>query len=197
MTELAQRIRSGESLEQIARWLDGLETGARWAEVKALSARQQAELFERASGRSTRLDRDFVPAGTPRMKEVIHRGTNSLPLFRSFQKRFCLPSKPREDPVAWGYNEQALRPFTGPGYFVAREDEPESGPRTVVIDYCASLPEEKPEGWPAILPNRARLSRFIYYGTRDWMWRVSNHVTIGRARRGSGWMDNWFLLCRE
>jgi hypothetical protein len=195
--ELAERIRRGDSLELISRWLDGLEPGTRWAEVKALTARHHSELFERASGRATRVDRDFVPSGTPRMRDITHRGTNSLPLFRRFQKHFCLPSASREGSVAWGYSERTLNPLTGPGYFVAREDDPESGPRTVVIDYCAELPMEKPASWPPILSNKSRLSRFIYYGTRDWMWRVSNHVTVGRSQRRSGWMDNWFLLCRE
>jgi hypothetical protein len=197
MAELSRRIRSGERTDHIGNWLDGLSPAERWDEVRSLNSRDQADLFERAEGRPSRLDRDFVPAGTPPMKEVIHRGINSLPLFRNFEKRFCLPSRPRDQNVAWGYNEQTFKPFTGPGYFVAREDDPDSGPRTVVIDYCAPLPEEKPTGWPDIIPNSARLSRFIYFGTRDWMWRVSNHVTIGRARRDSGWMDNWFLLCRD
>jgi hypothetical protein len=66
----------------------------------------------------------------------------------------------------------------------------------VVVDYKL-LPNEKPAEWPKILPNTARLSRFIYNCTNDWMWKVSKHVTVGRARRDSGWMPNWFVLCRE
>jgi len=98
--------------------------------------------------------------------------------------------------VVIGYNEQAMKLFTGPGYFVAREDKSESGVQTVVIDY-KQIPNEKVPSWPGILPNTARLSRFIYNGTSDWMWKVSSHVSVGRARRDSGWMDNWFVLNRE
>jgi hypothetical protein len=65
----------------------------------------------------------------------------------------------------------------------------------VVIDYC-EVPARKPAEWPPVLPNSARLSRFIYYRTRDYMRGVSQHVTIGRATRDGKPMDNWFVLCR-
>ena len=44
---------------------------------------------------------------------------------------------------------------------------------------------------------QARLARFIYHRTRDFMRGVSEHVTIGRATREGKPMDNWFVLCRE
>jgi hypothetical protein len=92
----------------------------------------------------------------------------------------------------WGYNEQTFKSFTGPGYFVAYNiDEGE-----VNIDYTR-VPPRGAEGWPAVLPNSARLSRFIYNGTQDRMRGVSAHVTIGRASRAGKDMDNWFVLVRE
>ncbi len=51
--------------------------------------------------------------------------------------------------------------------------------------------------WPEIVPNSARLGRFVYYGMVDVMRGISTHVSIGRARKKSGWMDAWFVLVRE
>jgi hypothetical protein len=90
-----------------------------------------------------------------------------------------------------------MRLFTGPGYFVAYQPtEPLALHGGVIIDY-RRVPPDKPEGWPPVLPNTARLSRFIYNGTVDVMRRVSDRVTIGRAMRGSQPMDNWFVLVRR
>jgi hypothetical protein len=112
-------------------------------------------------------------------------------VFRIFEKRFCRPDDPRGTATLWGYNEQTFKTFTGPGYFVARPAERGE----VVIDYC-DVPPRKPAAWPEILPNSARLARFIYYQTRDFMRGVSRDVTIGRATRQGQPMDNWFVLCR-
>ena len=69
-----------------------------------------------------------------------------------------------------------MRTMTGPGYFVVHTDEHDQ----LVIDYRevpAAAPEDLPPGWPPILPNSARLSRFIYNGTVDVMRRVSQRVS--------------------
>lgn len=193
---LKKLIHDNADPRSIARFLDGLDHPRRLAEVNSLGRAKQAALFEQVKGQACVLERDFIPKGTPPLKEVTHHGKNSLPLFTRFQKPMCLLPRQGAAPVVFGFNRQAMGPLTGPGYFVAREAVSEEGIQTVVIDYTGELPTEKPEGWPKILPNSARLSRFVYYGTQDWMWRVSDHVTIGRARRASGWMNNWFVLCR-
>jgi hypothetical protein len=174
----------------LAAYLDGLAGARRIAEVRDLAAAEQARLFDAAAGvRRVTLD-DFVPAAEPPLRPVVHYGRNSLPLFRLFEKRFC---RPEGGVVAelWGYNEQPWKTITGPGYFVAKQ----AGAAEVVIDYC-EVPPRKPAEWPPVLPNSARLSRFIYYRTRDFMRGVSQHVTIGRATREGKPMDNWFVLCR-
>ena len=85
---------------------------------------------------------------------------------------------------------------TGPGYFVAHGVEGEKeAPSDYVIDYTR-IPPKKPESWPEILPNEARLGRFVYAGMKDYMRRVSEHVSIGRAYK-RGPMNAWFVLCRE
>ena len=81
--------------------------------------------------------------------------------------------------------------LTGADTFVARL----ASDHEVVVDYYET-PPAKPASWPPILPNSARLSRFIYYRTRDILRGVSEHVAVGRATRESKPLDNWFVLCR-
>lgn len=193
--DLKKLILSGASIDEIEKALNNLDHGTRKAAVEALGGKEQKALFEAAAGRGCSL-KDFVPEGTPAMSEVIHWGKNSLPMFTAFQKRFCVPEKQEESPIAYGYNEGATRSLVGPGYFIAREKAHENGSPTVVIDYY-SVPSEKPASWPAIRPNSAGISRFVYDQMEDWMWKVSEHVSIGRAKRKGKWAENYFVLCRE
>jgi hypothetical protein len=179
----------------LARHLDGLEDSARASATRSMTARQQAKVFEAARGvRALDLD-DFVPAGTPPLVQVIHSGKNSLPFFKTFEKRFCRPEL--GSARLWGYNEnpRSITSVTGPGYFVCYS----IGSGEVLIDYCEVPPNEpkKPDGWPPVLPNSAGLSRFIYNRTQDTMRGVSKHVSVGRAARDGRVMDNWFVLCRR
>jgi hypothetical protein len=174
----------------LAAYLDGLDPAQRVAQARDLTAAEQARLFEAVAGRRRVTLDDFVPRGAQPLQPVIHYGRNSLPVFKIFEKRFCRPNTGGGE--LWGYNEQPYKTFTGPGYFVAKQ----ASESEVVIDYC-EVPPDKPAQWPPILPNSARLSRFIYYRTRDFMRGVSQHVTIGRATREGKPMDNWFVLCRE
>jgi hypothetical protein len=176
----------------IARQLDGMREETRIATVVGLRRRQLAPLFEAAAANEPLHLTDLVPADVPPLTEVIHEGKNSLPLFTRFQKRFCRPPA-SEDAGAelWGYNEQAFRTATGPGYFVLHATETGE----LVVDYTR-LPPGKPAAWPRILSNSARLSRFIYYQTTDVLRRVSRHVVIGRAYRKGRPFDAWFALVR-
>jgi hypothetical protein len=174
--------------------LDGLDEPARIDAVAHLRRRELAALYEAAAGNPPLHLVDFVPASVGPRTEVTHEGKNSLPLFTRFQKRFCRPPSGNSTEL-WGYNEQPNRLFTGPGYFVAHHNDRGE----LVIDYRFlpdARPEDLPPGWPAIIPNSARLSRFIYNGTVDVMRRVSERVTIGRAERNGKPMDAWFALVR-
>jgi hypothetical protein len=177
--------------DQLARALDALGEAERIDAVARLRRRELAALYEAAAGNAPlRLD-DFVPVGVGARTEVIHEGKNSLPLFTRFQKRFCRAGGAGE---LWGYNEQANRLFTGPGYFVTHLED-----GALVIDYRVqprARQDELPPGWPKVIPNSARLSRFIYNGTVDVMRRVSDQVSIGRAQRNGKPMDAWFALVR-
>jgi hypothetical protein len=181
--------------KEIARVLDDVGEPVRVESVADLGRRELALLFEAAADNAPLTLEDFVPANVPAMTEVIHEGKNSLGLFTRFQKRFARPTGVEGE--LWGYNEQSMRLFTGPGYFVAvRPTEKLGIEGGVVIDY-RRLPSDKPGSWPPIMPNSARLSRFIYNGTVDVMRRVSGHVTIGRAMRDNKPMDAWFVLVRR
>lgn len=194
MNDIHSFLRAPVDLDTLAEYLDGLTHPNRVAACRELSPKEQALLFDEAEGfRKVTVD-DFVPPDIEPMHQVVHWGRNSLPVFRYFQKRFARP----DDQAAldrgeiWGFNRQRMEPFTGPGYFVAY-DQPEG---EVLVDYLQVPPYRVP-GWPDVLPNSAKLSRFIYNGTQDTMRGVSNHVSIGRAARGGEWMPNWFVLCRQ
>ncbi|MFZ5440167.1 MAG: hypothetical protein ACOZQL_09175 [Myxococcota bacterium] len=177
----------------LASWLDGLPAERRLAETLSLSARDQARLFELVAGARRFTLEDLAPATTPPLSGVRHEGRNSLLLFTRFAKVFAVPDDERlRATERWGFNATSglVTTTVGPGYFVAVQQGDE-----VLVDYTR-LPARPLAGAPAILPNEARLSRFVYHQTRDVVRGVSAHVSIGRAWRGTRQLDNWFVLCR-
>ena len=173
--------------------LDALGTAERLAEVRSLRREEQSLLFDAAEGhRPISLD-DIVPHDRGPMQEVVHYGKNSLPAFNHFAKVFVRPES--SSPELWGYNRTGgfLEMIVGPGYFVAY---PHTVAGEVLVDYLR-LPPRRPESWPRILPNSARLSIVVYNGTQDILRGVSTHVTIGRATKGGRAMSAWFALCRD
>ncbi len=183
-------------LDAISDLLDGLTHTDRLASALSLGKRDQRALFEAAAAAPPVRVADLVAAALPPLAEVVHHGRNSLPAFTRFAKVFCRPD--REDAIRrgelWGYNRNPplVSTTVGPGFFVAHDH----GDAEVVIDYLR-LPSGKPPDWPRILHNDERLSRFVYDGTKDYLRRVSTHVTIGRASRGGRLLPNWFILCRD
>ena len=187
---LSELIRRGAKQSELASYLDAARPEARLAESLALGSRLQAKLFDLAQeGRAITID-DLTPDARP-LEPVAHEGRNSLPAFRYFAKVFCRPDVEKHE--RWGYNRNPplVATTVGPGYFIALP----FGAREVLIDYTLT-PPRKPEAWPSIAHKYTRLSRVVFYGTQDVLRGVSAHVSIGRARRGGRWMDNWFVLCR-
>ena len=184
------------ALDRVETLFDEAAHEQRVAAIRQFGRTLQRKLYDAAEGRGVDLDQ-LVEPETPPMTEVIHEGQNTLPVFRAFQKRFCRPAPDTQTDdrdLLWGYNEQTFRAVTGPGYFVAYEDE-----RTgeVCIDY-REIPAAAPDGWPEIQPNEARLGRFVYAGTVDRLRRLSDHVTIGRAFiDDEDPMNAWFVLVRQ
>lgn len=194
MTRLQRMLTAAEiDLPAVTAYLDGLTHAARVREIRSLGAAAQAALFDAAYGyRAIGLD-FLVPEGSPPLAEVVHHGKNSLPAFTDFAKVVCRPDGDVTGEV-WGYNRSGklVERVVGPGYFVA---VPHEG-GTVLIDYLR-VPPRKPAAWPPIVPNEARLSRFVYGGTQDVLRGVSRHVSVGRATRDGRPLEAWFTLCRE
>jgi hypothetical protein len=190
--------RSGTRIDEIAAYLDGLSADHRWHEVQQLARRDQERLYELAgAGPAITLDH-FVPAAEPALREVIHDGKNTLPVFQTFQKRFCRPSA--DGDRLFGYNEGITRPLLGPGFFVAHPTagNPEWERRgAVVVDYFMVPDGEVAPGWPRVVPNSHGLQVLVYHQTRDFMRRVSAHVSIGAAYKGEKKLGAYFALCRQ
>ena len=175
----------------ISQTLNSQSAGARKAAVLSLSRRSLGVLFEAAQGfRSIDLDY-LVPPSVGLMTPVDHEGLNNLPAFRRFAKPMLRPTADSTD--LWGYNRnpRSVERAVGPGYFVGYVDQPGE----VLIDYTR-LPTGRADGWPAIVSNSKRLSRFVYNNMKDVLRGVSDHVTIGRAIKNGKVQDNWFVLCR-
>jgi hypothetical protein len=195
-SELTARIaESPIRIADVSALLDGFTHPQRVAAIRSLGRAQQRALYQAADGfRPLRLEH-LVPPSVADFTPVRHHGKNTLPLFTHFEKRFCRPHG--EDAVKpsslYGFNFQSMSPVTGPGYFVAREDDNRA---EVLVDYN-HVPPDHPEGWPAVRPNDRGLSRFVYGFMIDTLRGVSEHVSIGSAARKGRDLGSWFILCRE
>jgi hypothetical protein len=131
---------------------------------------------------------------------VIHDGKNTLPLparLKLFQKRFAAAGE--GEARLFGYNQSPFLGTIGPGFFVAlptagRAEWEARG--ALVVDYFQVPDGPVPEGWPPVVPNSKGLQRFVYGGTRDFLRKVSRHVSIGAAYKGERALDHYFVLCR-
>ena len=189
------------SIDSIAAHLDALTPAERLAETRALDRTTQRRLFQKAERAAPlRLD-DFVPAAVASRTPVAHDGRNTLHLpgrLRHFQKRFARPASGGDR--LFGYNASPFEHTVGPGFFVAvpTAGRPEWEARgAIVVDYFQVPDGPVPDAWPPVVPNTKGLQRFVYNRTRDFMRRVSKHVTIGAAYREEKPMDHYFVLCRE
>lgn len=190
--DLDATLRKGSfDLREIRTALDARSHAERLTAIRSLSGKAQAQLFDAAKGFAPLTLNDLVPASVAPLHEVQHNGKNSLALFSHFAKVFCRPSADAQE--LWGYNRSGdmIETLVGPGYYVAYPEGDE-----VMIDYTRT-PSGKPENWPPVLSNHARLSRFVYADMVDVLRSVSSHVTIGRAIRKGKAADNWFVLCRS
>ena len=199
-TALASLLDQNAPLEAVARHLDGLDHQVRLDQCRSLNRKSQRALFNLASADAVSLA-DLVPKGVAPCTEVIQFGMNTLPLptgLRKFEKRFC---RPQDDTQRlFGFNEGSTRSLIGPGYFVA---VPTLGNAqwqargAVVVDYYQVPDGPVVDGWPAVVSNSRGLQMFVFAGTRDFMRRVSDWVTIGAAYKGEKALDHYFVLVRN
>lgn len=190
--------RGATDVGEIAAYLDGLSPDHRLHETRQLGGAEQARLYDLAAAAPPITLDHFVPAAVPALREVIHDGKNTLPAFTIFQKRFCRPTD--GDGRVFGYNEGMTRPLLGPGFFVAHPTagNPEWERRgAVVVDYYLVPDGEVASGWPRVVPNSQGLQVLVYHQTRDFMRRVSQHVSIGAAYKGEKKLGAYFCLCRH
>ena len=187
-------------IQEIGGYLDGLGADARLTEVRELGRGRQRALYEKAAAAAP-IDLAHFVGDVPARTAVHHDGKNTLPLpgpWQRFQKRFCRPEG--DAGRLFGYNHGPTEKTVGPGYFVA---ESTRGRPTweargqVVIDYFRIPDGAVADGWPTIVTNDWRLSRFVYFETRDFMRRVSAHVSIGAAYKRERPLDHYFVLCRR
>jgi hypothetical protein len=185
-------------IAELAAFLDALDAAQRWTQLQQLGRDQQRRLYVKAS--ATIDLTQLVGQAGPRV-EVVHDGLNTLGVpapLRRFQKRFYRPSDQGADEL-FGYNEGPLRPVIGPGYFIAAPNA-NAGQRVlggVVVDYYRVPDGPVLDGWPRVVPNHKGLQRFVYDQTRDFLRRVSNHVTVGAAFKHDKPLDHYFVLCRR
>lgn len=203
--DLATLAAGPAPIAEIAAHLDALPFAQRLAESRTLTRRQQRSLWEKARASAPLTLADFVPATTPARAPVRHHGRNTLPVpgpFRLFEKRFCRPAESTgsSGERLFGYNEGITRGVIGPGCFVVKPTRgnplwEERG--AIVVDYFEVPDAPVAEGWPAVVPNSQGLSRLVYFHTRDFMRRVSQHLTIGAAHKEEKPLDHYFVLVRE
>ena len=197
--ELSQLVMDpGTGIGEIGSFLDGLTASQRLTQLRRLGREQQRALYRKASGT---IDLSFLVGDAGPRVEVVHDGVNTLPVappLRRFQKRFCRPSDPAGGDV-FGYNEGPLRRVIGPGYFVASlpADATQRALGGVMVDYYRVPEGAVVDGWPRIVPNRKGLQRFVYDQTRDFLRRVSTHVSIGAAFKADKPLDHYFVLSRR
>jgi hypothetical protein len=161
----------------IAAHLNGLSSEQQVAEVRALSIKNVHRCWAMAEpGESIDLDY-LVPDETPQGVAVRHLGINTLPVSRFFEKRFARAAD--QEGELWGYNHQPLAWLTGPGSFVVHAAGSD-GEQALFIDY-RSYPSGDIEGWPAARSNDSGIAKLVYGGMQDFMRKVSDQVSVGRA----------------
>jgi hypothetical protein len=190
----------GVSIEEVAAALDGTTHDSRLAATRGLDRADQRALYRKAKSSPPITLAHFVPADRAPLEPVRHHGKNTLPTpgsLRLFEKRFCRPKSGGER--LFGYNESPFRPLIGPGFFVAvsTETNPWTERGAVVVDYFQVPDGPVSPDWPEVVPNTRGLQKYVYNKTRDFMRKVSEHVSIGAAYKVEQALDHYFILVRE
>lgn len=205
VTSLRTLLAEKADLSAIAEHLDALDPLAREQQANDLTGAEQRRLWDvAADGPRIELDH-FVPRHLDALVPVHHPGRNTIPspsYFQRFQKRFTRPRG--ESARLFGYNVSNAS-FVHPGYFVAYSTAGHSDAWRarggVVVDYWMVPDDEVPAAWPPVVDNAVGLQQLVYHRTRDFMRKVSQHVSIGRASKedesGDHELDFWFTLCRQ
>lgn len=186
---------SASSYSQIHAFLSGLSVAERCDAIYGVGGvKRQARLFELAKEAAPLTLDQLIPPDRAPLDPVICYGKNSLPMFTSFQKRFCRAAADDPRDVLYGYNHHVFGWATGPGYYLAKNVDHELG--GVAVDYY-QVPTQKPASWPAIKDNSILRSRAVYYQMIDYLRPLAEGIYIGRAVIREKITNNYFLLSRE
>lgn len=186
------------SIATLAAHLDGLDHDGRMAFMSTSTKAQQRRLWELAADSPPITAEHFVPSSVPARVEVTHHGRNTLPALNFFQKPMCRPDDGTNR--FFGFNRASTGPLIGPGYFVCHDTagNPTWEERGAwVVDYFQVPDGPVPADWPKVKPNSSGLQVLVYHRTRDFMRKVSDHVSIGMAFKVEKSLNNWFTLVRE
>lgn len=186
------------TIAEIGAWLDAMDHVGRAAAMSTSTKKDQRLLWEKAAAAPPMTQADFVPEHVPPTTAVPHVGRNTLPAFNSFKKVFCKPDDGSER--LFGYNDAPTGWLIGPGYYVAHptEGHPAWEARgSWVVDYFLTPDGPVPDSWPSVRPNHVGLQILVYHRTRDFMRKVSEHVSIGMAFKNESSLNNWFTLVRQ
>ncbi len=181
-------------IDRLAETLDGLGHEGRVHTMRTWDKKRMKAIFDACAGRPITLEQ-VVPSSVGANVEVIHDLRNTLPVFTNAQKRF---SKVEGGNVAvGGFNRQfGVARVSEPGYFVVSEGDGEHA-NELVIDY-RSVPPSKPESWPDIEANdQGFLNKIVWGGMVDYLRKVSQHVSIGRATKDGKSIGQYFALVRR
>lgn len=182
-------------IEKLAEILDGLGHEGRVHATRTWTKKQMAAIYDACAGRPISLD-FLVPSSVGANTEVIHDLRNTLPLFSNAQKRFARSGEGEAKDLV-GFNKQhGLASVSEPGYFMVRPGEGEHE-NELVIDY-GQTPKSKPDVWPKIEPNDSGLLNGIVWGGMvDYLRKVSEHVSIGKATKKGKAIGQYFALVRR
>jgi len=198
---ISEMIANNAGISEIAAVLDAMDAGNRWAQFETMGRADMRALYDLAAESRPLTLADFVPPEVDSLVPVVHRGRNTLPMPNSqrfFSKVMCRP-RDRTDEL-YGYNDSPSGWYVGPGYYVAIPTvgndawEARGG---VVVDYYQVPRGEVPANWPSVRANWVGLQIFVYDHTRDYMRRVSKHVTMGAAYKFEMKLDHYFVLVRQ
>jgi hypothetical protein len=176
----------------ISEHLNGLSGSDQVREVRALSVKLVHRCWTVFEPGETIDLNHLVPADCDEGVAIHHMGVNTLPAFRHFEKRFARATgNPAE---IWGYNHQTFAWLTGPGSFVVHEKGSDNEP-ALFIDY-RSIPKGSIDGWPAPKSNDKGIAKLVYGGMQDYMRKVSDRVSVGRAFTNGKDRGESFMLVR-
>ncbi len=192
------RLLVDASIAEIGAWLDGMSHETRMEAMSHTTPAEQKKLWSLAADAPPLTMDFFVPSHVPPLTPVVHHGRNTLPAFKSFRKPMMRPADGSKR--LFGYNDSPTGWLLGPGYFVnhATAGNADWEARGAwVVDYFQIPDGPVVSGWPPVKPNSSGLQVLVYHKTRDFMRRVSSHVSIGAAYKVEKAMGAYFTLLRE